>query len=211
MHKLNPRDRYGVASDFSDFFREVFGDDPGIDPFFDPHQRQPCYVGGTIHEDCTNDRPLSCRAVIRSDAFEGDDWWQVIAKAESVERELGMVPRTFYANPRFSSGGPPKLGARLRRQAALLDGIAVVPSNPGAAWWVRDVWPRVTAVAWMGRYDFEALCDMPAEGKRAAVPKGHRSEGGSFQEIAALLFGAAHYERFKVAAQSMGWGVCLPA
>lgn len=138
---------------------QLFRGPPDLDPFHDPAST----VGATLALDCREGW----------DAYR-DDWPEF---------------ETAFINGPYSGDHPRRTARRVHRYArpgrVLLN---LCPAAPGSDYWRAHVWPRVNAIAWLGRLAFVAGRDMRDRHGKISFRAGQVVHGNR-TEIAMLYTG----------------------
>ena len=74
---------------------------------------------------------------------------------------LPWRPFRIWAQPPYSGSNPARTAEKTARvRASEREIMMMVPANAGATYWKRYVWPHASCIAWLGRVQFIAGCDM---------------------------------------------------
>lgn len=103
---------------------------------------------------------------------------------------------TAFANSPYSGDNPARNAKRIvfmRRKHPRLCVLNLCIAAPGSAYWQRWVWPRVKAIAWMGRLPFRTAVDIIVTdkdtGKQIRKARAGDVVMGNRNEIAECLYG----------------------
>ena len=160
---LKASNRYLTPGWVLDLVRCVWPKGIDLDPFHDPKSNVGAHSFISIHD--------------------GDD-------AYATPWEDGnRTEYTIFANGPYSGKNPQRTAECCALAESRGDEVMnLCPAAPGSDYWAKHVWPRASAIAWMGRLAFEAAIDMHA-GDGRLICKAGKASNGNRTEIALVYSG----------------------